>query len=183
MPTASFTDLVGMCLAPSGGACRLAAIFQGSHAADPAPATLYSEYTVKSMPANVTTAAVTATLATLCLGAAPAAVAQPTTIGPITVGGSAHVQGPVTIHGTLTVAGRVHVSGPLTAAWFSGPVQAHGVPPRPGYLKVFDGPLTVQGPMVVQGDLHVDGPLTVDGPLQAAGGISSNGPLREREYN
>lgn len=138
---------------------------------------------MKSMPANPTTAVLAAVLAALCLGVAPAADAQPTNVGPITVGGSAHVQGPVTVHGTLTVAGRVHVSGPLTAAWFSGPVQAYGVPPRPGYLKVFNGPLTVQGPMVVQGDLRVDGPLTVDGPLQASGGISSNGPMREREYN
>jgi len=125
----------------------------------------------------------TAAIPLALLGASFALQAQPVNTGPITVGGSAHVHGPVTIHGTLTVAGRVHANGPLTAAWFSGPVRASGVPGREGYLKVFNGPLTVQGPMVVQGDLVVDGPLTVDGPLQAAGGISANGPMTEREYN
>ncbi len=102
--------------------------------------------------------------------------------GSITVGGSAHVHGPVVVHGRLTVAGRVHSRGPLTAAFFSGPATARGLPYAGGYLKVFKGPLTVHGSMVVQGDLLVDGPLTVDGPLEANGGIDADGPMQERDY-
>lgn len=108
--------------------------------------------------------------------------AQPQDSGPITIGGSAQVQGPLTVHGKLIVAGHVFASGPLTAAYFSGPVSARGLPYDGGYLKVFNGPLTVRGDMVVKGDLSVAGPLSVDGPIAASGGIDANGPMREREY-
>jgi len=110
------------------------------------------------------------------------AFAQPQETGPITVGGSAHVRGPVVVHGALTVAGSVHARGPLTAAYFSGPARARGVPYAGGYFKEFNGPLTVHGSMMVQGDFTVDGPLTVDGPIQANGGIDADGPMRERDY-
>lgn len=121
-------------------------------------------------------------LAAMVLCAAGPLHAQPQESGSITVGGSAHVRGPVVVHGTLIVAGRVHARGPLTAAYFSGPATARGLPYAAGYLKVFNGPLTVHGSMVVKGDLEVDGPLTVDGPLEANGGIDADGPMRERDY-
>ncbi|WP_432262506.1 hypothetical protein [Cupriavidus sp. TMH.W2] len=108
--------------------------------------------------------------------------AQPHESGPITVGGSAQVQGPLTVHGKLVVAGNVFASGPLTAAYFTGPAKARGLPYGSGYLKVFNGPVTVHGDMVVQGDLTVAGPLTVDGPIAASGGIDADGPMREREH-
>ena len=120
-------------------------------------------------------------LVALALGAG-SPLAQPQETGSITVGGSAHVRGPVTVHGTLIVAGRVHARGPLTAAFFAGPATARGLPYAGGYLKVFNGPLTVHGTMVVKGDLNVDGPITVDGPLEANGGIEADGPMQEREY-
>ncbi len=121
-------------------------------------------------------------LAALALCAASPSRAQPQETGSITVGGSAHVRGPVVVHGTLVVAGRVHARGPLTAAFFSGPVTARGLPYAAGYLKVFNGPLTVHGNLVVRGDLIADGPITVDGPLEANGGIEADGPMQEREY-
>ncbi len=92
------------------------------------------------------------------------------------------MRGPVVVHGTLVVAGRVHARGPLTAAFFSGPATARGLPYAGGRLKVFNGPLTVHGNLVVQGDFTSDGPITVDGPLEAAGGIDADGPMQEREY-
>ncbi len=108
--------------------------------------------------------------------------AQPVESGPITIGGSAHVQGPATIHGPLIVDGYVHARGPLTAAWFSGPTLGYAGRGSGPLLKVFHGPLTVHGAMVVHGDLRVDGPLTVDGPVEAGMGIDADGPMRERGY-
>ncbi|WP_011300450.1 MULTISPECIES: hypothetical protein [Cupriavidus] len=123
-----------------------------------------------------------ALLAALALCASIPLHAQPQETGSMTVGGSAHVRGPVVVHGPLVVAGRVHARGPLTAAYFTGPAAARGLPYAGGYYKVFDGPVTVHGTMVVNGDLLVDGPLTVDGPLEASGGIDADGPMRERYY-
>jgi hypothetical protein len=121
-------------------------------------------------------------LVALAVCAVSPSQAQPQETGSITVGGSALVRGPVVVHGTLIVAGRVHARGPLTAAFFSGPVTARGLPYAAGFLKVFNGPLTVHGTMVVKGDLNVDGPITVDGPLEASGGIDADGPMQERDY-
>jgi hypothetical protein len=137
------------------------------------------------MPATAPrlTLAMTAALLGLVLCTIRPVHGQPQELGPITVGGSVHARGPVVVHGRLSVAGRVRARGPVTAAYFSGPVSAAGIPFQGGYLKEFDGPLTIHGSMVVRGDLLVDGPLTVDGPIEASGGIDADGPMREREYS